>query len=164
MKHFMALLFLFVLTFSGLGQNYFQGGNKYVSFEVSRSPAISGGYFFDDRSAVNMGIILHANGQKKTTGFGLQLGFDRYMRFAVLTPFFGGGVRFSINPNAYGGESYKGTQIILDGHWGIHLFVIKGLAIAGKIGGEVVFDTPKKQDTTISFKTFSSGLEIRFFF
>jgi hypothetical protein len=147
-----------------LGQNYFQSGNKYAGFEVNRSPVISGGYFFNDRSAINVGFILHANGQQKTTGFGLQLGFDRYMRFAVLTPFFGGGMKFSINPNAYGGENYKGTQFILDGHWGIHLFVIKGLAIAGKIGGEIVFDTPKNTDTTISFKTFSSGLEIRFFF
>ena len=164
MKRTLALLCLLTLTFTGWGQNYFQSGNKYASFEVSRSPAISGGYFFNDRSAVNMGIILHANGQEKTTGFGLQVGFDRYTRFAVLTPFFGAGMKFSINPNAFGGEDYKGTQFILEGHWGIHLFVIKGLAIAGKIGGEVVFDTPKNSDTTISFKTFSSGLEIRFFF
>lgn len=53
----------------------------------------------------------------------------------------------SINPVAYVAEGYKGSQIILDGHWGIHLFVIKGLAIAGKLGLEVVFDSPKDRDT-----------------
>lgn len=164
MKYSLILFLTIASIMPGMGQNYFQSGNKYASFEVSKSPAIRGGYFFSDRSAVNLGIILHANGQIETTGFGLQLGFDRYTRFAVLTPFFGGGISYSINPNAYDGEDYKGSQIVLDAHWGIHLFVIKGLAIAGKLGAEVIFDSPKNSDTTVSFKTFSSGLEIRFFF
>lgn len=164
MKHLLILFFLVALAGGGMAQNYFESGNKYVSFEVNRSPVISGGYFFGDRSAINMGIVLHVNGQQETTGFGLQMGFDRYMRFAVLTPFWGGGARFSINPVAFTDEGYKGSQIILDGHWGIHLFLIKGLAIAGKLGLEVVFDSPKDNDTTVSFRTFSSGLEIRFFF
>ena len=164
MRYALILFLLIVSTQRGMGQNYFQSGNKYASFEVSKSPAIRGGYFFSDRSAINLGIILHVDGQQATTGFGLQLGFDRYTRFAVLTPFFGGGISYSINPNAFGGESYKGSQVVLDGHWGIHLFVIKGLAIAGKLGAEIIFDSPKDRDSTVSFKTFSSGLEIRFFF
>ncbi len=163
MKTVWLILGCLLLTGSMYAQNYFEKGNKYVGFEVNRTPGLHGGYFWDDRFAFHGGVILNINGLQDVTGFGLQFGIDRYAPYNQLTSFAGGTLTVGINPVAYSGSFYKGTQIVLDGHWGLNLFVVNSLAVTGKVGMELVFDSPNGRGTQVSVNTFSSAIEIRFF-
>ncbi len=163
MKFIRVVLGCLLISASLSAQNYFEKGNKYVGFEVNRTPGVHGGYFWDDRFAFQGGVILNINGLENVTGFGLQFGIDRYAPYNQLVSFVGGTLTVGINPVAYSGSFYKGTQVVLDGHWGLNLFVVNSLAITGKVGMELVFDSPTDRGTQVSLNTFSSALEIHFF-
>ncbi|RMG23586.1 MAG: hypothetical protein D6732_24665 [Methanobacteriota archaeon] len=154
------------MFFSSLvwAQNLYEKGNKYIGFEINRNPEIRGGYFWDDEVAFVGGIILNFNRQLEANGVRFRFGIDRYAPFNQLTSYWGGSLSVGINPVAYSGSNYKGTQIILDGHWGLNLFIFNTLSLTGQVGLALQFDSPQKARTTLSFHTFSSGLMMHFFF
>jgi hypothetical protein len=147
-----------------LAQDSLKANTKYVNFEINRVPIISGGYFLQDGLALEAGIVLAFDGEINSNGLGIKLGLDKYFSKAKLSPLAGGYVRFDINPNAFGGTSWKGSRIIFGGQWGLNYLVLDNLALAGTIGGELLLNSPKDDSNSSNLTSFTSGLKIRFFF
>ena len=87
------IMFAFFLLFPGwvvvMGQSQFQAEKKYLNFEIKTTPYITGGYFLQDRLALEAGIGLAFMGENDTNGFGLRIGLDKYFPAERLSPFFG---------------------------------------------------------------------------
>jgi hypothetical protein len=147
-----------------MAQDSLKANTKYVNFEINRVPIISGGYFLQDGLALEAGIALAFDGEINSNGLGIKLGMDKYFSQAKLSPLAGGYVRFDINPNAFGGISWKGSRIIFGGQWGLNYLVLDNLALAGTIGGELTLNSPKDDSNSSNLSSFTSGLKIRFFF
>ncbi len=155
---------LFLFLSNGWGQDSLSAGNKYVNFEIHRSPFISGGYFIQNRLALQAGIGFSFNGDDDSNGLGIQLGLDKYLQAQRLSPLLGGYVGFDINPNAFGETGWKGSRLYVGGHWGLNLFLWNHFAAAGTLGLELVFNSPKRGDDFTVFSSLASGVKFRFFF
>lgn len=158
------LILLTLFVFPAQAQNYFQQGNRYINIEIDSQARVGGGYFIGDRLVLNGSAGLNIDGRRKISSFAISMGLDYYTRYAILAPFWGGRVGFESNPGAFGASYSKGSRILFNGHWGINLFVIRDFSIAGKIGATILLDNPNGEDASTSFRSFSSGLEIRLFF
>jgi hypothetical protein len=137
---------------------------KYVNFEINRTPFISAGYFLQDGLALEAGIGFAFDGEINSNGLGLRIGLDKYFGSTRLTPFAGGYVLFEINPNALSSASWEGSRLTFGGQWGLNYFVLDNLAIAGSIGGELLLNSPKDTGNSSKFTSFTSGIKFRFFF
>jgi hypothetical protein len=137
---------------------------KYINFEINRTPFISAGYFLQDGLALEAGVGLAFDGEISSNGLGLRIGLDKYFGNNRLTPFAGGYVLFEINPNALSSTSWEGSRLTFGGQWGLNYFVLSNLAIAGSIGGEFLLNSPKEADNSTKLTSFTSGIKFRFFF
>jgi len=160
----LALFALFFVSYTGFSQEPFQAGQKYIQVSVEKSPTIAGGYFLSSNTALHVGFSFRANGEISSTGLGIQLGMDKYLQNKDLTPFMGGTLKFEINPVAYGGSFWEGSRITLNGYWGLNYFPFKNLSLAGRVGGELQINSPKFLEDSINLGTFTSSVEIRFYF
>jgi hypothetical protein len=165
MSRFMiVILGLVLIPIFLFAQDPLSVGSKYIDFEINRMPFISGGYFLQDNFALEAGVGFAFDGEINSNGLGIKLGLDKYIGGDRLSPFVGGYSRFEINPNALGQTFWKGSRIIFGGHWGLNLFLLKNLSIAGSVGAEFQINSPKDEDSSSSFSTFTSGVKVRFFF
>ncbi len=146
------------------GQEYYQPNTKYVNFTIERVPLISGGYFLQPGLALEAGVGFAFNGEQDSDGLSVRLGMDKYFRNDRLSPLAGGFLRFDINPNALEETYWEGSRMIIGGHAGLQYFLLKQLALAGRIGLELKLNSPKNGADSTTFSTFTSGLSIRFFF
>ncbi len=158
------LCFLFAFPISLLGQEYFQTNSKYVNFTIERVPLIAGGYFLQPGLALEAGVGFAFNGEQDSDGISVRLELDKYFRNTQLTPFAGGFLRFDINPNAIGETYWEGSRMIIGAHAGLQYFLLKQLALAGRLGLELKLNSPKNGNDSTAFSTFTSGLSIRFYF
>lgn len=158
---FIWLIILPVLLFA---QDPLTVDSKYINFEINQMPFISGGYFLQDNLVLEAGVGLSFDGEIKSNGFGIKLGLDKYTGNDRLTPFFGGYSRFEINPNSLEQTFWKGSRLIFGGHWGLNLFLLKNLSVAGSIGAELQLNSPKDDNSSSKLSTLTSGVKIRFFF
>jgi len=147
-----------------LSQDSLQMNQKYINFEINRTPFITAGYFLQDGLALEAGIGLAFDGEISSNGLGLKVGLDKYFGAARLTPFAGGYVLFEINPNALSSASWEGSRLSFGGQWGLNYFILDNLAIAGSIGGELLLNSPKNDSNSSKLTSFSSGIKFRFFF
>ena len=147
-----------------LSQDSLQMNQKYINFEINRTPFITAGYFLQDGLALEAGIGLVFDGEISSNGLGLKVGLDKYFGTTRLTPFAGGYVLFEINPNALSSASWEGSRLSFGGQWGLNYFILDNLAIAGSIGGELLLNSPKDVDNSSKLTSFSSGIKFRFFF
>jgi hypothetical protein len=147
-----------------LSQDSLQMNQKYINFEINRTPFITAGYFLQDGLALEAGIGLAFDGEISSNGLGLKVGLDKYFGAGRLTPFAGGYVLFEINPNALSTASWKGSRLSFGGQWGLNYFIMDNLAIAGSIGGELLLNSPKDDSNSSKLTSFSSGIKFRFFF
>jgi len=157
------LIFLFVPIFL-LAQSSLPTGSKYINFEIDRTPIISGGYFLQNGLALEGGVGIAFNGEMESNGMALRVGLDKYLKQEQASPFIGGYARFDINPNALYTPGWKGSRLSLGGQLGLNFFVIKRLAIAGAVGGEIQLNSPKNRDSSINLVSFTSGVKLRYFF
>jgi len=155
---------LLVLPVFLLAQDSLLVNQKYLNFEINRTPLISAGYFLQNRLALEAGIALAFDGERDSNGLGIRLGLDKYFGAAKLTPFAGGYVLFEINPDALSTAGWDGSRLTFGGQWGLNYFILNNLAIAGTIGGELLLNSPKDQDNSTKLTSFTSGLKFRFFF
>lgn len=163
-KNNMMVLLVFFLWANGFAQDSLSAGDKYLTFEVNRSPFISGGYFIQDRLALQAGVGFSFNGEDDSNGLGIQLGIDNYLQGGRLAPLLGGYIRFDINPSALGEKTWKGSRVFLGGHWGLNLFLWKNFAAAGTLGVELIFNSPERGNDFTVFTSVASSVKFRFFF
>ena len=165
-KLFICIITVLIAPLILFAQDPFSVGSKYLDFEINRRPFISGGYFLQDNFALEAGVGVAFDGEINSNGLGIKLGLDKYTGSDRLSPFVGGYTRFEINPNALGQTNWKGSRITFGGHWGLNLFLLKNLSLAGSLGAEFQINAPKPEDedSSSSFSTFTSGLKVRFFF
>jgi hypothetical protein len=159
----MIVVFIFLFYTGVMSQPPFQANQKYLSFEITTTPYLSGGYFLQDKLALEAGIGLAFMGEDNSNGFGLSLGLDMYSPGEPLTTFWGGNVKYEINPNALDEAFWEGSRLSLGGHWGVNIFVVKSFAVAGIIGLEFQLNSPKDVDNSTNLTTFTSGLKARLF-
>jgi hypothetical protein len=145
-------------------QDSLRMNQKYINFEINRTPFLTAGYFLQDGLALEAGIGLAFDGEISSNGLGLKIGLDKYFGAARLTPFAGGYVLFEINPNALSTTSWEGSRLTFGGQWGLNYFILHNLAIAGSIGGELLLNSPKEESNSSKFTSFTSGIKFRFFF
>ncbi len=145
-------------------QDSLQMNQKYINFEINRTPFITAGYFLQDGLALEAGIGLAFDGEISSNGLGLKIGLDKYFGAARLTPFAGGYVLFEINPNALSTVNWEGSRLTFGGQWGLNYFVLDNFAIAGSIGGELLLNSPKEASNSTKLTSFTSGIKFRFFF
>jgi hypothetical protein len=162
--YFFVLTVLSLITIPLLAQDSLQINQKYINFEINRTPLISAGYFLQDQLALEAGIGLAFDGERDSNGLGIRLGLDKYFSSERLSPFAGGYVLFEINPDALASAGWKGSRITFGGQWGLNYFILKNLAVAGSIGGELLLNSPKDLDNSTKLTSFTSGLKFRFFF
>ena len=163
-KLFISIVVVLIAPLILFAQDPLSVSSKYLDFEINRIPFISGGYFLQDNFALEAGIGVAFNGEINSNGLGIKLGLDKYTGSDRLSPFVGGYTRFEINPNALDQTFWKGSRITFGGHWGLNLFLLKNLSLAGSLGTEFQINAPKDEDSSSSFSTFTSGLKVRFFF
>ncbi len=161
---FRTFILLCVFPLFVFAQQPLEQGSKYINFEIDRTPLISGGYFIISGIALDAGIGLAFNGDVDANGLALRLGVDQYWGEGSLIPFYGGFLRFDVNPNALGSAGWKGSRFVLGGQWGISYFLLKQLAIAGSIGAELQLNSPENSGDSTNFTSFTSGLKVRFYF
>jgi hypothetical protein len=165
----MRCFFIYILTILVVpnlltAQNSLQQNSKYINFDMNRTPFVSGGFFLRNNLALEAGVGLAFNGENNSNGLGIRLGLDKFSNGDQLVPFFGGYVRFDINPNSLGDTYWKGSRLILGSHWGLNYFVIKNFGLAGTIGAELHLNSPKDGDSSTNFSSLTSGIKLRFFF
>ncbi|MBN2364681.1 MAG: hypothetical protein EH225_00900 [Calditrichaeota bacterium] len=158
---FIACLLLFAIQLPA--QDSLEVHSRYLNFEVNKTPFISGGYFLQDLVALEAGIGFTLDGERDSNGLGIRLGVDRYFTEKRISPFAGGYILFEINPNVFGETAWKGSRLNFGGHWGVNVFVLKELAIAGKIGVELQLNSPKEGNNSTSFTSMTSGFQVRIF-
>ena len=165
-KLFISIVVVLIAPLILFAQDPLSVSSKYLDFEINRIPFISGGYFLQDNFALEAGVGVAFDGEINSNGLGIKLGLDKYTGSDRLSPFVGGYTRFEINPNALGETNWKGSRITFGGHWGLNLFLLKNLSLAGSLGAEFQINAPKPEDedSSSSFSTFTSGLKVRFFF
>ena len=163
-KSFGLIFFIILVPLLARSQEPLQVNASYVSFEINRTPIISGGFFLQDLLAIEGGFGFAANGDIKSDGLGIRVGLDKYLTNERLAPFIGGFTQFIINPNALHQSDWKGSQLSVGGHFGLNFFVLKNLSVAGTLGGELQFNSPKDVDSSVNFTTFTSGIKVRLFF
>lgn len=159
----MALVMSFLWA-HGFSQDSLSTGDKYLNFEINRTPFISGGYFIQNRLALQAGIGFSFNGENDSNGLGIQLEVDKYLRGGRLSPLLGGYVRFDINPNALDEAGWEGSRMFLGGHWGLNLFLWKNFAAAGMSGVELIFNSPERGNDSTVLTSLASSVKFRFFF
>lgn len=159
----MALVMTFLCA-NGFARDSLSTGDKYLNFEINRTPFISGGYFIQNRIALQAGIGFSFNGEDDSNGLGIQLGVDKYLQGGRLSPLLGGYLRFDINPNAFGEAGWEGSRVFLGGHWGLNLFLWKNFAAAGMLGVELIFNSPERGNDSTVFTSLASSVKFRFFF
>jgi hypothetical protein len=154
----------FLLISNGVTQDSLSAGDKYLSFEMNRTPYISGAYFLQNKLALEAGIGLSFNGESDSDGLGIRLGLDKYLQVRRLSPLVGGYVKFEINPDALEQAGWQGSRLSLGGHWGLNLFIFQNFAAAGTLGAELIFNSPKKGDDSTNLTSMTSSIKFRFFF
>ncbi len=165
MKLFIRLwLVILVIPAFLLAQGPLLTGSKYINFEIDRTPMISGGYFLQNGLAIEGGVGIAFNGEMESNGMALRMGLDKYFSSEQASPFIGGYARFDINPNALYTAGWKGSRLSLGGQMGVNIFIIKRLAVAGAVGGEIQFNSPKNRDSSLNLVSFTSGIKLRYFF
>jgi len=165
MKPILGVVIVFLVVPGFLSaQDSLQMNQKYINFEINRTPFISAGYFLQNGLALEAGIGIAFDGEISSDGLGLKIGLDKYFGATRLTPFAGGYVLFEINPNALSSASWKGSRLTFGGQWGLNYFILDNFAIAGSIGGEFLLNSPKENDNSTKLTSFTSGLKFRFFF
>ncbi len=160
----MSILLLFIFPILLFAKEPLDAGSKFLNFEINRATLISGGYFLQDWLVIQAGIGFAVNRETETNGFAVKLGVDQYLDAGKISPFAGGYVRFDINPDAFGETYWEGSRFVFGGHWGLTYFLLQDLSITGTIGTEFQFNSPKNMDSSTNFTTFTSGVQIRFYF
>ncbi len=160
------IMFIFLAVFPVYlsAQDSLLVNQKYINFEINRTPLISAGYFLQNGLALEAGIGLAFDGERDSNGLAIRIGLDKYFGTAALTPFAGGYVLFEINPDALSSAGWNGSRLTFGGQWGLNYFILDNLAIAGTIGGELLLNSPKDLDNSTKLTSFTSGLKFRFFF
>jgi hypothetical protein len=155
---------LLALISIGFAQDSLSVNTRYLNFEISRTPFVSGGYFLQNRLALEAGIGFNFDGESGDNGLGIRLGLDHYLATSRLSPFVGGYMMFEINPNVFQETFWNGSRLIFGGQWGLNLFILDHFAVAGSLGAELILNSPKEGDNSTSFTSMTSGLKMRFFF
>jgi hypothetical protein len=159
----MIVIFILLCCAGAMSQPPFQANQKYLSFEINTTPYLTGGYFLQDKLALQAGVGFAFMGENNNNGFGFSLGLDLYSPGEPLTTFWGGYVKYEINPNALNETIWEGSRLSLGGHWGVNIFVVKNFAVAGTVGLEFQLNSPKDLDNSTNLTTFTSGLKARLF-
>ena len=159
-----AVLIILFVPILLMAQSTLPAGAKYVNFEVDRTPLISAGYFLQNGLALEAGGGVAFNGEMKSNGLALRVGLDKYLKQKQSSPFIGGYARFDINPNALYAAGWKGSRLTLGGQLGLNVFIIKQLAVAGAVGGEIQLNSPRNRDSSVNLVSFTSGIKLRYFF
>ena len=163
-KYVWLLINTFLLISDGVTQDSLLAGDRYLNFEMNRTPFISGAYFLQNGLALEAGIGLSFNGENDSNGLGIRLGLDKYLQVSRLAPLLGGYVKFEINPDALELAGWEGSRLSLGGHWGLNLFIFRNFAAAGTLGAELIFNSPKEGDDSTTLTSMTSSIKFRFFF
>ncbi len=163
MRNILILIFM-IIFFSFLpAQDSLEVNSTYLNFEINRTPFISGGYFLQNLVALEAGVGFTLDGESNDNGLGIRLGVDRYFTQARISPFAGGYILFEINPNVFGETGWDGSRLSFGGHWGVNIFVLKNIALAGKVGLELQLNSPKEGDNSTTFTSMTSAIQLRMF-
>jgi hypothetical protein len=163
-RYFMLIIMVICCHMVVMAQKPYQMGTKYLNFEIEKMPFIGGGYFLQDELALEAGVGLAFIEEVNSNGLGLRLGLDKYQTGDRLSTFWGGYIKFEINPNALSQTNWKGSRLGLGGHLGLNLLILENFSVAGTLGGELFLNSEKDGDDSTNFSTFTSGLKARLFF
>lgn len=163
-RHVAGILLILCLPVFLFAEEPLEMSSKYLGVTMNPSPIISGGYFLQKNLALEAGVGFAFSGEENANGLAIRLGLDKYLGKGHLVPFLGAFTRFDINPNAVNNADWKGSRLTLGGHWGLNYFIFEQLSVAATFGAQLQMNSPKNKNSSTNFSSFTSGIQLRFFF